>query len=95
VRTNTHNFEVRPKKVLAKSLGDTMSSSSSDAPLKGKLSRAPTSVEAGWAVWSSTDVPAEADPYEASKSTRNNYEIIGDAYDRNQNTANEWELPDT
>jgi hypothetical protein len=70
-----------------------MSSSSEDRLRDAKPDRT-SSMEPGSAVWSSTDVPAAADPYEVSKSVRSNYKYIGDAYDRLQATADEWEIND-
>jgi hypothetical protein len=52
-------------------------------------------IEVGSAVWSSVNTPPSGDdPYKSAKSLRDNYKYIGDAYDRNQDVANEWETND-
>jgi hypothetical protein len=70
-----------------------MSASSGDHLRDGKSARAST-MDSGSAVWSSTHIPDEEDPYEVSKSVRSNYSYIGDAYDRTQTTADQWEIND-
>lgn len=49
----------------------------------------------GFATWSSNGIPEDNEIEDAKTSyqkLRDNYEHIGDAYDRNQHTANEWEI---
>jgi hypothetical protein len=70
-----------------------MSSASENQLRDGKSARAST-MESGSAVWSSTHIPDEQDPYEVSKSVRSNYSYIGDAYDRSQAIADQWEIND-
>jgi hypothetical protein len=54
-----------------------------------------TTIEIGSAVWSSVNTPPSGDdPYKSAKSLRDNYKNIGDAYDRNQDVATEWETND-
>jgi hypothetical protein len=49
-----------------------------------------TTIESGFAPWSSKNSPD--DPYKDSRKLRDNYKHIGDAYDRNQESANAWEI---
>ncbi|KAH3986431.1 hypothetical protein HBI44_076540 [Parastagonospora nodorum] len=49
-----------------------------------------TTIESGFAPWSSKNGPD--DPYKDSRKLRDNYKHIGDAYDRNQESANAWEI---
>jgi hypothetical protein len=68
-----------------------MSSSSKERERRPSKS---ATIEIGSAVWSSVNTPSGADPYKTAKSLRDNYKYIGDAYDRNQDVANEWETKD-
>ncbi|KAL5121807.1 hypothetical protein ACEQ8H_000022 [Pleosporales sp. CAS-2024a] len=46
----------------------------------------------GFAVWSSVNtLSGHHDPYMTAKSLRDNYQYIGDAYNRNHNVAHQWE----